>query len=52
MADLKVTINGLNVSLQKADRALDVQEQYFRINCLLIPSMSKENQKKHESGCY
>ena len=44
MTDLKVTINGLNVRLQKADRALDVQEQYFRRNCLLIPGISKENQ--------
>ena len=45
MADLKVTINGLDVRLQKADRALDIQEQYFRRNCLLIPGISKENQK-------
>ena len=33
IAELKSTINSLNVRLDKADRALDRQEQYSRRNC-------------------
>ena len=44
IAELKSTINSLNVRLDKADRALDCQEQYLRRNWLLIHSIDKENQ--------
>ena len=33
IAELKSAINSLNVRLDKADRALDRQEQYSRRNC-------------------
>ena len=36
IAELKNTINRLNVRPHKVDRALDRQEQYSRRNCLLI----------------
>ena len=45
IAELKSTINSLNVRLDKADRALDCQEQYSRRNCLLIHGTGKENQE-------
>ena len=45
IAELKSTINSLNVSLDKADRALDRQEQYSRRNCLLIHGIDEENQE-------
>ena len=45
IAELKSTINSLNVRLDKADRALDRQEQYSRINCLLIHGIDEENQE-------
>ena len=45
IAELKSTINSLNLKLDKADRALDCQEQYFRRNCLLIHGIDDENQK-------
>ena len=45
IAELKSTINSLNVSLGKADRALDGQEQYSRRNCLLIHGTDEENQE-------
>ena len=45
IAELKSTINSLNVRLDKADRALDCQEQYSRRNCLLIHSIDEENQE-------
>ena len=44
IAELKSTINSLNVRLDKADRALDRQEQYLRRNWLLIHSIDEENQ--------
>ena len=44
IAELKSTINSLNVRLDKADRALDRQEQYSRRNWLLIHSIDEENQ--------
>ena len=44
IAELKSTINSLNVRLDKADRALDRQEQYLRRNWLLIHSTDEENQ--------
>ena len=43
IAELKSTINSLNVRLGKADRALDRQEQYPRRNCLLIHGIDEEN---------
>ena len=45
IAELKSTINSLNVRLDKADRALDRQEQYSRRNCLLIHGIDEENQE-------
>ena len=45
IAELKSTINSLNVRLDKADRALDCQEQYSRRNCLLIHGIDEENQE-------
>ena len=42
IAELKSTINGLNVRLDKVDRALDRQEQYSRRNCLLIHDIDEE----------
>ena len=45
IAELKSAINSLNVRLDKADRALDRQEQYSRRNCQLIHSTDEENQE-------
>ena len=45
IAELKSTINSLNVRLGKADRALDGQEQYSRRNFLLIHGTDEENQE-------
>ena len=45
IAELKSTINSLNVRLDKADRALDCQEQYSRRNCFLIHGIDEENQE-------
>ena len=45
IAELKSTINSLNVRLDKGDRALDHQEQYFRRNYLLIHGIDEENQE-------
>ena len=45
IAELKRTVDGLNVSLDKRDWALDCQEQYSRRNCLLICSIGKKNQE-------
>ena len=45
IAELKSTINSLNVRLDKADRALNCQEQYSRRNCLLIHGIDEENQE-------
>ena len=45
IAELKSTIDSLNVRLDKADRALDRQEQYSRRNCLLIHGIDEENQE-------
>ena len=45
IAELKSTINGLNVRLDKVEKALDCQEQYSRRNCLLIYLIDKENQE-------
>ena len=45
IAELKSTINSLNIRLDKADRALYHQEQYSRRNCLLIHSIDEENQE-------
>ena len=45
LAELKITINSLNVRLDKADRAFDRQGQYPRRNCLLIHGIDKENQE-------
>ena len=45
IAELKITINSLNVRLDKADRTLDCQEQYPRRNCLLIYGIDEENQE-------
>ena len=45
IAELKSTINGLNVRLDKVEKALDCQEQYSRRNCLLIYRIDKENQE-------
>ena len=45
IAELKSAINSLNVRLDKGDRALDHQEQYFRRNCLLIHGIDEENQE-------
>ena len=45
IAELKSIINSLNVRLDKADRALDCQEQYSRRNCLLIHNIDEENQE-------
>ena len=42
IAELKNTINGLNVRLDKIDRALDRQEKYSRRNCLLIHDIDEE----------
>ena len=36
IAELKSTVNDLNVRLDKVDKALDRYEQYSRRNCLLI----------------
>ena len=44
LAEIKSTINNLNVRLDKADRDLGRQEQYSRRNCLLIYSMNEVNQ--------
>ena len=35
----------MNITLDKADRALDRQEQYSRRNCLLIHGIDEENQE-------
>ena len=43
IAELKSTISNLNVRLDKADRALDCQEQYSRRNRLLIHGIHEEN---------
>ena len=45
IAELKSNINSLNARLDKADRVLDRQEQYSRVNCLLIHDIEKENQE-------
>ena len=45
IAEVISTINGLNLRLNKADRALDRQEQYSRRNCLLIHGIGEENQE-------
>ena len=45
IAELKSTINSLNVRLDKADRALDCQGQYSKRNCLLIHGIDEENQE-------
>ena len=45
IAELKRTVDGLNVSLDKRDWALDCQEQYSRRNCLLICSIGKKIKK-------
>ena len=45
IAELKSTRKSLNVCLDKADRTLDRQEQYFRRNCLLIHGIVEENQE-------
>ena len=45
IAELKSTINSLNVRLDKADKALDHKEQYSRWNCSLIHGIDKENQE-------
>ena len=47
IAELKSTINGLNVRLDKADRALDCQEQYSKINGLLMQVIDEETR-----SCY
>ena len=45
IAELKSTINSLNVKLDKANRALDRQEQYSRRNCLLIHGTDEEKRE-------
>ena len=45
IAELKSNINSLNARLDKADRVLDRQKQYSRVNCLLIHDIEKENQE-------
>ena len=45
IAELKSIINSLNVRIDKADRVLDLQEQYSRRNCLLIHGIDEENQE-------
>ena len=45
ITELKITINSLNVRVDKADRALDRQEQNSRRNCLLIHGIDEENQE-------
>ena len=47
--ELNSTINSLNVRLDKADRALDRQEQYSRRNCLLIHGIDEENQENTDA---
>ena len=44
LAELKNAINGLNVKLDKVDKTLDHQKQYFRRNCLLKHGIDEENQ--------
>ena len=44
LAEIKSTINNLNVRLDKADRDVGRQEQYSRRNCLLIYGINEENQ--------
>ena len=45
IAELKIIIDGLNVTLNKAERAFDCQEQYFRRNSLLIHAINEEKQE-------
>ena len=45
ITQLKRTLNSLNLRLDKADRALDRQEQYSRRNYLLIHGIDEENQE-------
>ena len=45
IAELKSIINSLNVKVDKADRALDRQEQYSRRSCLLIHGIDEGNQE-------
>ena len=45
IAELKSTISSSNVRLDKADRALDRQEQYSRRESLLIHGIDEENKE-------
>ena len=45
IAELKIIIDGLNVTLNKAERAFDCPEQYFRRNSLLIHAINEEKQE-------
>ena len=45
IAELKSTITSSNVRLDKADRALDRQEQYSRRESLLIHGIDEENKE-------
>ena len=48
ITELKITINSLNVRVDKADRALDRQEQNSRRNCLLIHGIDEGNQENND----
>ena len=45
ITELKSNINGLNLRLDKVNRALHRQEQYSRRNYLLVNGNDKENQE-------
>ena len=48
ITELKITIKNLNVRVDKADRALDRQEQNSRRNCLLIHGIDEGNQENND----